>query len=426
MFNWQFSNQAVPRDQLYRRRIVTLKPPKPAKAILNDCLRVLARTPRFLALLVVAAYAVLVLARLNHAHWDASRFVVAGDQFVDKARLPVPIAVLPHSAGYDGQFYYRFALNPFTNSKTENGITIDSVYRAQRIGYPMLAWIFSGGGTPRLVPWVMIGLNLVALGALALLSAKLALRNNIPAWLALLPSLYPGFFLTIIRDTTEIVAATFAFAALSFAERRSFWKAAPLAVAAVLTRETTLLYLLGFGVTVLFKMIRSLQWSWDIAAIALPAITLLVWHWVLFVNWGQFPLAGGNLGILGPPLLAIWGPLKSHVLGHSAFGVYLHAYYVIAVAFCGLILLIVGWGACMSTGPAAPLVITWAAYATMTLSLTAPVWADPFAFLRAFADCYVTGMVLLILFYRPSAYLASVLVGLMWVPTFWYGFVYGG
>ena len=44
------------------------------------------------------------------------------------------------STGYDGQFYYRFAFNPFNWNPTAYGITVDHNYRYTRIGYSLVAY----------------------------------------------------------------------------------------------------------------------------------------------------------------------------------------------------------------------------------------------------------------------------------------------
>jgi hypothetical protein len=44
--------------------------------------------------------------------------------------------------GYDGQFFYRLALEPFSTAERVDGIAFDApAYRQQRIGYPLLAFL---------------------------------------------------------------------------------------------------------------------------------------------------------------------------------------------------------------------------------------------------------------------------------------------
>ena len=78
-----------------------------------------------------------------------------------------------HGRGYDGEFYYRLALNPLAWGHWAFGITLDSVYRIDRIGYPALAWLVAGGHRP-FVPTALVLVNVAALGILGGLGAALA------------------------------------------------------------------------------------------------------------------------------------------------------------------------------------------------------------------------------------------------------------
>ena len=50
-----------------------------------------------------------------------SLFIMAGHTYTHRAQLPKGLLLVP-SAGYDGQFYYRLALDPANWSKTAFGI----------------------------------------------------------------------------------------------------------------------------------------------------------------------------------------------------------------------------------------------------------------------------------------------------------------
>jgi hypothetical protein len=50
---------------------------------------------------------------LSHHNFDTSILIGAGREFVDPNRVPSPVA-LRAPWGYDGQFYYRLAIDPFT------------------------------------------------------------------------------------------------------------------------------------------------------------------------------------------------------------------------------------------------------------------------------------------------------------------------
>ena len=91
--------------------------------------------PAFPSLVIVVAAGVFVIVRVAvAAHGNLSELVVAGRTYVDPARSGGP-APLPGN-GYDGQFYYRLALNPSHLSVLGHGIRLDTSYRVQRIGYP--------------------------------------------------------------------------------------------------------------------------------------------------------------------------------------------------------------------------------------------------------------------------------------------------
>ena len=57
-------------------------------------------------------------------HGHLSLFIMAGHTYTHRSQLPPGLLRVP-SAGYDGQFYYRLALDPFNWHHTAFGITMD-------------------------------------------------------------------------------------------------------------------------------------------------------------------------------------------------------------------------------------------------------------------------------------------------------------
>jgi hypothetical protein len=112
------------------------------------------------------------------ARWDLwsrrsiSRFILIGQNFAHPAQLPAGMP-LRAAYGYDGQFYYRLAVNPLNFQHTAYGITVDAAYRFMRVGYPMLAWLVSFGQRS-LVPYMLVAVNVAALAALGYLGAVIA------------------------------------------------------------------------------------------------------------------------------------------------------------------------------------------------------------------------------------------------------------
>ena len=109
------------------------------------------------------------------AHGHISRFILVGRHFAIPSQLPhgMPVA---KTYGYDGQFFYRLALNPLNFHHTAYGITMDRPYRYMRIGYPVLTWLVSAG-QHFLVPVMLVAINIAAIGALGYLGAMSAMRG---------------------------------------------------------------------------------------------------------------------------------------------------------------------------------------------------------------------------------------------------------
>src|SRR5207237_58933 len=101
--------------------------------------------PAVAGLITLAATLALTVTRwLTWAHDNLSRFILVGRHFATPAQLP-PGMPLAKTYGYDGQFFYRLALNPFNFHHTAYGIRMDQPYRYMRVGYPALTWLVSAG-----------------------------------------------------------------------------------------------------------------------------------------------------------------------------------------------------------------------------------------------------------------------------------------
>jgi len=192
-----------------------------------------------------------VLARLQTwAAGSIGRFVMAGHAYSSQAALPhVPLQ------GYDGQFYYRFALNPFNWHRTAYGITIDHNYRYTRIGYPVVAWIVSLG-QHHLVPVSLVVVNLVCVAIMAWLGAKFAQESGRHALWGLLFAGYFGLVISVGRDTAEPLADACMLGGL-LAYRHSRYVLAALLIAyGVITNEPILVVAVAIALTRLYAMYR--------------------------------------------------------------------------------------------------------------------------------------------------------------------------
>ena len=353
-----------------------------------------------MAALCLLPYVVFIIFALHHWHWDVSTFIVAGDDYVTRSQLAAPITVLNNSPGYDGQFYYRLALDPFTSKMTDGGILLDNpALRGSRIGYPLLAWAMSFG-QPALLPWALLGLNLCGLFVIAWTAIALVRSQGFPAWYGLSVSLYPGFVLTLLRDTTEIAASCFGLLALSLAIRRRFWWAAVPACYAVITRETTLFYLAGYGLVEAFNACRLKRWSWNLVPLASPALLLALWHQFIVWRW-QLPSYADTARDLGKPIAGFVRFIGSQSAQLSSLpwaseDFRTHAVFVLLALTCqvfaGLAAVVVA-----RRRAEAGLWIPWLLYGAMFACLTTLVWIEPFAYMRAFSDFFVVSAVILAL-----------------------------
>jgi len=178
--------------------------------------------------------------QLHSYDGDPTGFVQFGSVPAATIQPPPGAHVLAGSIGYDGQTYYVLARSPEIDPHVET--VFNSIeYRAQRIAYPALAWLASGGGSEDGLPWALLALN-VAFALLATAAAAAWLRSQgHSGWLALAVGLTPGVLMTILRHLTDVVGLAAALGALWAWHRRRERLTAAALVLAVLARETMLL-----------------------------------------------------------------------------------------------------------------------------------------------------------------------------------------
>ena len=266
------------------------------------------KTPVYLSLLigllVGCIYIAIVLYRL-YINADITWFIHAGDEFTSRDELYESIYTHKNVSGYDGQFYYRFSQNPLTHLKVENGIEIDSpIYRGQRIVYPLIVRILSLGNN-RVIPWIMVSVNIVGMAVIGYTSTLYAQRINRSVWWGILLGLYPGFMYTFLYNLTEIIAVLFVMFSMYMLRIKRFnWGVVGFCLS-VLSRETTIIFPIGYGLYMYFaSKEKGVQRNWVL--IGLPIAVYMSWRTVLFALWGNsaespidtlltnitFPLAG--------------------------------------------------------------------------------------------------------------------------------------
>src|SRR5437660_2227407 len=198
-------------------------------------------SPLVPAIVIAICYVTFFVLLLRTRGGDVSLFVIAGGVNVDASKVPAGLTVIPNIGGYDGIWFYRLAINPFTRVQAAHGIRIDNPpYRQQRVMYPLIVWLLALGHVTW-IPGLLVIVNILAAAMMAAFGGAFAKRFRLHALWGVIVPLYPGFVLSFSRDLAEIVAAAFAMGAIWALTSRRNTAAALLLTCAVLTRETTLL-----------------------------------------------------------------------------------------------------------------------------------------------------------------------------------------
>jgi len=335
-------------------------------------------------------YGVVIAGRLAYHNWDPSFFVVAGHAFCDESSAPQGLTIFtPY--GYDGQFYYRLALDPLTNQRVEYGITIDHpAYRQQRILYPVLARIVALGANSR-VPWSMIMVNYLAVCGLAFSAARLAGLFAMPAIYGLVIPFFPGVLLGLVRDLPDPLAISLMVFSLYLLHSRHITFAACMLALAVLTRETVILLAAALFLHSGWRALRR-QSAWtESVRLAIPLAAYAAWQLWLFARWGILAAAAASGSLLGFPLHAA-GILLIEA-SRTALG--LHPFLLVEVLFLGAMVLLAAIGFIQSAvDPGVKL--AWLIYLALAVFLSRAVWVEDWAFMRGSEELIVLGLIIVI------------------------------
>ena len=355
---------------------------------------------------------------------NVASFIIVGASDSQRSHLPRGVPVFS-GHGYDGEFYYRLALDPLAWGHRAFGITLDSVYRIDRIGYPALAWLLAGGHRP-FVPATLVLVNVVALGVLGGLGAALARDAGRPPVWGLVFAAYWGLLWSLSRDLTEVVTAAAIVGGLLALRRGRPLLAALALTLAVLSRESVLV-LLG----ALF-LARLIEWAKAIAgtapprralpnrsgrtglsaldlAWALPMLAFGAWQGAVYARMGILPLTASRESNVDVPF-------EGFVRG---FAHYLHLLPSSAALlwFAELSLLVIfGVLAALSYRSTEAFLherLAWIGYGLLTIVLAPSIWLGDVGF-RSLVEFYLFSWVLLICAQR-SLGIPVGLIALAWL-----------
>jgi hypothetical protein len=225
---------------------------------MSAAVRDVGRSPFAAAAVVLLSYVAFVgvIHARGHPFHDLT---FTGLHFIEQGwespRIEADAAFAKPGTGYDGQFFLFIAQDP----AHARHYLDDAAYRYGRIVYPMAARAIAVGQA-EWIPAALVVFNVLAITLGTFAVAKWLTRRGSSPWLALFFGLFPGVFISVLRDLSE--GAAYSFAALAFVtfdarRRRRLLASALLFALAILTRETTAVFALAAAVPLLFSGSRT-------------------------------------------------------------------------------------------------------------------------------------------------------------------------
>ena len=253
--------------------------------------------PVILAALVIGF---VLVVQLIHYHGNLTGFIVFGHVYAPSTRPPAD-AVYGGLTGYDGQFFYVLGHDPLLlhhSTIAQMRATVDpELFRIQRVGYPLLAFLLSGGQAGAL-PAALLGINVIALLAVTAGCGTWLRRRGISPMWALAISLSPGMLLPMVRDLSDPLSTACVLAGVLLWQARRRWPAALALTAAVLTREVMIVLVIAVALEAAHRAWRERRspqaWRAVVAqawpVVLVPAGVFAVWQIYVMIR------AGGPLG----------------------------------------------------------------------------------------------------------------------------------
>ncbi len=204
---------------------------------------------------------------------DIARSVLGPD-------VPTPLA-----DGHDGENFWLLARDPTLSEKDLASHLDRPLYRAQRIGYPLLAAPWRLGGEQALL-WGLVVTNLLAVGAGTWMAGSLVARSGGPALAGYAFAANPLVWFALLFDFSDAVALAALVGVVWAVRCRRPGVAGVLAIVGALAKESTCL---GIGAVALLARGLTVRQR---ALVALPAAVSVV-SWRLYVmsrpGFGQDP-----------------------------------------------------------------------------------------------------------------------------------------
>jgi len=346
-------------------------------------------------MLVLIVYGIFLAAQWSLAGNSLYGFISFNEKRVDAAESNIPPKFVSKKFGYDGQFYYRLALDPLSTEAKVQGLSIDNpAWRQQRILLSALTWLFARGD-PQGTAVVMLAINLLAVAGLTLVGGALLRSYGLSPWPALLLAFYPGFAISIERFLCEpLTSFLIMLSLLCLVHKKLAWGGLLLALA-VLAREAALAVALAMaGIWFLQTLLRlpSDRFRAPGPVFWLPAmLTHLCWQWWLQQAWSTSAFAAAEKG-----KLLVWplsGLIKSFLQLVSNISID-NLFFLIMMLTVILWVVKVGSVFRKSYGPFR---WVWFAYLLLTTLLGTAIWNNSPGFMRITTELNILGLIMVLL-----------------------------
>lgn len=287
----------------------------------------------------------------------------------------LPLATIPSSSGYDGQFYAQIALDPLLRGSELAKVIDTPEYRARRILTPAAAAL-AGMGRPWWTLQAYALLNVFCWFTLAWLLYREIPQENYHAFARWMGCMFSMGVLESVRQSLVDLPALLLLALAVKSYKEKPFHSTRWLVLANLAKETSLL-----GAAALFCGKPSSSFSWRRTGLSLLICALPLALWSLYVRQRFLDIpASPGMGNFSWPFLGLLMQVK-YALRELSLGNFESRYSFGLIAIIAL--LIQGWFFWRSPSLQSPWWRIGAAYSLLLIFLGSWVWSGYWAACRA-------------------------------------------
>ena len=366
------------------------------------------RRPVLVLLLVCLSYLFIIQVYAVRFNGNLTGFACFGDYFPAPEVVNEKTFVLKNSDGYDGQFFFLMAHDPFMTGPVSEYLDAPG-YRYQRILYPWLVALLALGQR-ELIPFTLLAVNVAAVLLGCVFVMLLARKYGASPWVGLAYGFLCGLQLGVLRDLAEPLALGLVVGGVYFFVGKKPLKTALFLAGAVLAKELMLLITGALAFQALFLDRDRRMFAW----LCLSVLPLALWGAVIYLVLGEVAYVAGGKNI-GPPLAALWVYLVDLVTGVKNWRDTIYGLVFLAVTLWTMVL-----AAREILRRRDALSLPFLIWAVFPLFLTSKVWVEPWSYGRVIAALSVF-LVLNFVKTRDRLYLPPLIghAALFWYVIIW-------